>query len=88
MTHYTDERLRCMVCGRSKYESSVLVTTETGIVICDRCIEMFHKRIQEEEELEKDPVALDFQLLKPVEIKRRLDEYVVGQDSAKRSLAV
>lgn len=88
MTHYTDERLRCMVCGRSKYESSVLVTTETGIVICDRCIEMFHTRIREESPEEAATPAIDFQLLKPAEIKRRLDEYVIGQEDAKRILSV
>ncbi|HYF37145.1 MAG TPA: ClpX C4-type zinc finger protein, partial [Prosthecobacter sp.] len=88
MSHFSDDRLRCMVCGRTKYDSQVLVTTETGIVICDRCIKTFHQRILEEEEQDSPALSLDFQLLKPAEIKRRLDEYVVGQEQAKRTLSV
>jgi ATP-dependent Clp protease ATP-binding subunit ClpX len=79
----------CAFCGRNKTETEFLIAG-TSAFICDQCIDQAHKLVHED--LKKESKAgkgiLDVQLLKPAEIKAHLDEYVIGQDEAKRVLAV
>lgn len=78
---------KCSFCGREKREVNLLIAGIEGH-ICDRCADQAHSIIQEE--IKKDSTFdLDgAKLLKPQEIKEFLDQYVIGQDQAKRILAV
>jgi len=77
--------LRCSFCGKSQDEVRKLIAGPT-VYICDECIELCNDIIEEEWEDEK---AEKFKKLpKPQEIKQVLDEYVIGQDKAKKVLAV
>lgn len=78
---------KCSFCGREKNEVNLLIAGIDGH-ICDRCAEQAHSIIQEE--VKKDS-AFDLdgaKLLKPKEIKEFLDQYVIGQDQAKKILSV
>ena len=77
---------RCSFCGRTEDEVGLLMTGMTGY-ICNDCVEQAHNILREEELLPKNDFALS-ELPKPKEIKAFLDEYVIGQDEAKCTLAV
>lgn len=77
----------CSFCGRPENETNLLITGIDGF-ICDDCVSRAHIMLMEEENHHKKAAAPDFKLLKPLEIKNFLDQYVIGQDSAKRVLAV
>lgn len=77
--------LKCSFCGKSQDQVKKLVAGP-GVYICDECIELCNEIVEEEldEELE-----LEFESVpKPKEIKEYLDQYVIGQDRAKKSLSV
>lgn len=80
--------IRCSFCNRDKRETNVLIAGITGH-ICDQCI-IQAQNIVKEETTGKVNYALNskLHLLKPVEIKKHLDEYVIGQDEAKKVLSV
>ncbi|BDD83316.1 ATP-dependent Clp protease ATP-binding subunit ClpX [Tsukamurella pulmonis] len=77
--------LKCSFCGKSQKQVKKLIAGP-GVYICDECIDLCNEII-EEELAETSDVKLD-ELPKPVEIRDFLDNYVIGQDSAKRNLAV
>lgn len=77
----------CSFCGKSEREATLLLSGMYGF-ICDECIERGHIVVQEEFKHLKKTNTPDFKLLKPIEIKNFLDQYVIGQDEAKRILAV
>jgi ATP-dependent Clp protease ATP-binding subunit ClpX len=78
---------KCSFCGRTKKEANMLVAGLEGH-ICDHCIEQAHS-IMTEELGNKSNVAFDtINLLKPAEIKAFLDQYVIGQDRAKKIISV
>ncbi|GAA1000050.1 ATP-dependent Clp protease ATP-binding subunit ClpX [Nocardiopsis tropica] len=77
--------LKCSFCGKSQKQVKKLIAGP-GVYICDECIDLCNEII-EEELAESSDVKLD-ELPKPVEIRDFLDNYVIGQDSAKRNLAV
>jgi ATP-dependent Clp protease ATP-binding subunit ClpX len=79
---------KCSFCGRSESEVSFLITGMNGC-ICDSCSEQAHEIVQEA--LQKKPAAGELnlkELPKPKDIKDFLDQYVIGQDDAKRYLSV
>lgn len=78
--------LRCSFCGKSQNEVKKLIAGP-GVYICDECIDLCTDIIEEEKEREQSKKAT-FKVPKPIEIKEHLDEYVVGQEAAKRALAV
>lgn len=80
---------RCSFCGRSEKEVGFLITGMSGC-ICDACIEQAYEITVEARRTQHTPVGeLDLQKLpKPKEIKEFLDQYVIGQDDAKRYLSV
>src|SRR6201747_333377 len=77
--------LKCSFCGKSQKQVKKLIAGP-GVYICDECIDLCNEII-EEELADADEVKLD-ELPKPAEIREFLDGYVIGQDTAKRSLAV
>lgn len=77
----------CSFCGRPESETQFLISGVSGF-ICDDCVERAHQMVKEDESFKKKSSAPDFKLMKPLEIKNFLDQYVIGQDSAKRVLAV
>ncbi|EEG78173.1 ATP-dependent Clp protease ATP-binding subunit ClpX [Dethiobacter alkaliphilus] len=87
MFKFNDEKgqLKCSFCGKTQEQVRKLVAGP-GVYICDECIELCNEIIEEElsEEMELDLVELP----KPTEIKDILDQYIIGQDEAKKSLAV
>lgn len=78
--------LRCSFCGKSQNEVKKLIAGP-GVYICDECIELCNDIIAEERERE-DNVKATLRVPKPVEIKAHLDDYVIGQEKAKKALAV
>jgi len=82
--------LHCSFCGRSRDEVKILIAGQEGH-ICENCVEHAQEIIQQELIVRDDASpSSQFKLTvkKPVEIKRYLDEYVIGQDDAKKVLAV
>ncbi len=78
--------LCCSFCGKSQKEVKKLIAGP-GVYICDECIDLCNDIITEEKERE-DIAKHNLTVPKPVDIKAFLDDYVIGQDSAKKSLAV
>ena len=86
MTHLKDTPLRCSFCGKTQDEVKKIIAGPT-VYICDECIELCNDIMEEEWQKER-AVDLKQELLKPVEIKDILDQYVVGQEQAKKVLSV
>ena len=81
----SDRHLRCSFCGKSK-ESVKKFISGPSVYICNECISLCNEILAEEEERENQDASVA--TLKPEEIKAVLDEYVIGQEQAKRALAV
>ncbi|MBZ5858164.1 ATP-dependent Clp protease ATP-binding subunit ClpX [Flavihumibacter profundi] len=81
--------LHCSFCGRSRDEVKILIAGQDGH-ICENCVEHAREIIEQELLTRSDSPGSGFKLTvkKPIEIKRFLDEYVIGQDDAKKVLAV
>ena len=79
--------LTCSFCGKTQEEVKKLIAGPT-VYICDECIELCNDIIAEESRLDKDSGDRPAKLPKPVEIREILDEYVVGQERAKKILSV
>lgn len=81
------DKIRCSFCNKTEDQVRKLIAGPNGIYICDECVDICAEII--EEELEEEYAAEDtgeINLLKPMEIKAFLDDYVIGQDEAKRHL--
>ncbi len=82
--------LHCSFCGRNRDEVKILIAGQEGH-ICENCVEHAQEIIQQELMIREDtPGNTTFKLTvkKPIEIKRILDEYIIGQDDAKKVLSV
>ena len=81
--------IRCSFCGKTESQVLKLLKGPNGVYICDACVELCSEII--EEELSEDEAVFDedeINLLKPEEIKNFLDDYVIGQENAKKALSV
>lgn len=81
--------LHCSFCGRSRDEVKILIAGQDGH-ICENCVEHAREIIEQELMVRNDQSNSNYKLTvrKPVEIKKFLDEYVIGQDDAKKVLSV
>ena len=82
--------LHCSFCGRSRDEVKILIAGQEGH-ICENCVEHAREIIEQELMVRDDKTpasAFKLTIKKPIEIKKFLDEYVIGQDEAKKVLAV
>ena len=77
----------CSFCGKPKEETRRLITGPDGTCICDECVEICKSMMDDWSE-DKEKKADAVPLKKPAEIKAELDNYIVGQDKAKRVLSV
>jgi ATP-dependent Clp protease ATP-binding subunit ClpX len=78
---------KCSFCGRTKNQVNLLIAGQTGH-ICDTCAEQAYGIVAEEFKKRGEFDLNQIKLLKPAEIKKHLDEYVIGQDTAKKYLSV
>ena len=91
MAGRNDDQIRCSFCNKPQSQVRKLIAGPSGVYICDECIDVCAEIMEEEFEYENtrniNPFD-DINLLKPEEIKGFLDEYVIGQDEAKKVLSV
>ena len=89
-----DDRIRCSFCGKTDGQVRKLIAGPNGAYICDECVDICAEIIEEELLEEEEPMPQqqeeleEINLLKPVELKAFLDEYVIGQEEAKKVLSV
>jgi len=81
-----EEKVLCSFCGRNKQDTNILIAG-TSAHICDACIEQAHE-IVKEDLLEECTLSEDFTLLKPKAINEHLNDFVIGQDDAKKVISV
>ena len=81
------EELECSFCKRKKEETNLLIAGVDSH-ICDKCIEQAHGIVMEESISEKKSTGSDFLVKKPREIKDFLDQYIIGQNQAKKVMSV
>jgi len=83
------QQTACSFCGKTEKNAKSLIAGPEGIFICDECVELCDAMIsQQGAPAEKSSEAEPINMLKPHEIKEHLDEYVIGQEHAKKVLAV
>ena len=92
MAGRSDDEIRCSFCGKSQGQVRKLIAGPDGSYICDECVDICAEIIEEEFENEEETGAAEeteqINLLKPEELKAFLDDYVIGQDQAKKVLSV
>ncbi|MFV0363318.1 MAG: ATP-dependent Clp protease ATP-binding subunit ClpX [Suipraeoptans sp.] len=91
MAGKTDEQIRCSFCNKTQSQVRKLIAGPNGAYICDECIDVCSEIIEEEfefEDKEKWNPFSDINLLKPEQLNAFLDEYVIGQEEAKKVLSV
>ncbi len=84
----SDDKVRCSFCNKTQGQVRKLIAGPAGVYICDECVDICADIIEEEYEEEPEVEEMEINLLKPVEIKKFLDDYVIGQEDAKKVLAV
>lgn len=85
----SDNKVRCSFCNKTQDQVKKMIAGPGSVYICDECVDVCADIIEEEYEDEAEAVEeLDINLLKPAEIKKFLDDYVIGQEESKKVLAV
>lgn len=80
---------RCSFCGKAEGQVAKMIAGPSGLFICNECVDLCKEIIDEEDIYDDEPSGdMDIKLMKPKEIKAVLDEYVIGQEDAKKVLAV
>ena len=91
MAGKNDGKIRCSFCGKTQDQVERLISgPNNGVFICNECIDICAEIIDEEGFSEENNASAkeDINLLKPEELKAFLDDYVIGQDQAKKVLSV
>ena len=91
MARISDDKVRCSFCGKTGDQVRKMISGPSGTYICDECVELCAELIEEEfehDEAQEEEVREQINLLKPKEIKAVLDDYVIGQEEAKKVLSV
>lgn len=83
-----DDNIQCSFCGKGDHQVRKLIAGPNGVFICDECIDICNEIMDEELSRFTHEGGLEINLLKPEELKAFLDEYVIGQDEAKKVLSV
>ena len=83
-----DDRVLCSFCGKTKDGSRKFVAGPRGVFICNDCVELCRDVMREPDMTPVYHTPTDYKLYKPNEIVEHLDQYVIGQDAAKKTLAV
>ena len=83
-----EDKVRCSFCGKSQEQVRKLIAGPNGAYICDECVDVCNEIIEEELEDDDRSAGMEINLLKPEELKAFLDEYVIGQEEAKKVLSV
>ena len=83
-----DDIVRCSFCNKTQAQVRKLISGPNGAYICDECIDVCSEILEEEYEYEEKNRFDDINLLTPEEMKAFLDDYVIGQDEAKKVLSV
>ena len=83
-----DTKFRCSFCGKTEEQVNKLIAGPAGTYICDECVGICSEIIKEEMEKDYEDMTDEINLLKPQQIKEFLDDYVIGQDEAKKVLSV
>ncbi|MDE7021873.1 MAG: AAA family ATPase, partial [Lachnospiraceae bacterium] len=84
----SDDKVRCSFCNKTQDQVRKMIAGPGNVYICDECVDICADIIEEEYEEEVETEETEINLLKPVEIRKFLDDYVIGQDDAKKVLAV
>lgn len=85
----SDEKVRCSFCNKTQDQVRKMIAGPNDVYICDECVDICADIIEEEyEEDVETEEEMEINLLKPAEIKNFLDEYVIGQEDAKKVMAV
>lgn len=87
MAEKNNKGIRCSFCGKTQDQIERMISGPNGAYICNECVEIC-TGILDEEYMEGDEASCDINLIKPKEMKEFLDEYVIGQDQAKKVLSV
>lgn len=89
MAGKNSDNIRCSFCNKKQEQVGKMIAGPSGVYICNECVEICADIIDDElEEFQDENEEPDINLLKPVEIKEFLDDYVIGQEEAKKVLAV
>ena len=88
MSKDNSKQVKCSFCGKTEDQVSRLIAGPSGVYICDKCIEICADIVFDEEPVPSAQEIESAQLPKPIDIMNSLSEYVIGQDEAKKSLAV
>ena len=90
MAGKNDGKIRCSFCGKTQDQVGRMISGPNGAFICDECVDICAEIIEEENLEEKAPASAkeEINLIKPEEMKAFLDDYVIGQDQAKKVLSV
>ena len=93
MAGRNSDEIRCSFCNKTQDQVRKMIAGPSGVYICDDCVEICADIVEEEFEEDAEVFAeeepeMEINLLKPAEIKDFLDDYVIGQDEAKKVLSV
>ena len=93
MAQKKDDRIHCSFCGKPESQVRKMISGPNGVFICDECVEICGEIIDEELGIDddfgpKEAELPEINLKKPEELKAFLDQYVIGQDEAKKVLSV
>lgn len=83
-----EEIVRCSFCNKTQAQVRKMIAGPNGVYICDECVDVCAEIIEEELDYDEGSKFDDINLLKPEEIKAFLDDYVIGQEEAKKVLSV